>query len=122
MTRFFVPQVGEEQAEQAYTELARFAERSALPVEQRVESITFTHNGEEWTARVGATLSGSRSRSPRKRGLAPPPPVHLSDAAVVLAIFPGEPYLVVTDAGPGRSRWANPFYAGRPADVVRFTD
>jgi hypothetical protein len=53
-------------------------------------------------------------------------PVYLetpvSDPATVLAIFPGDPFLVVTDKGVAgvRSEWENPFMAGMPSSVARF--
>ena len=47
---------------------------------------------------------------------------HLTDAARVLAIYPGTPHVVVTDAPPitgTPSAWANPFPA-TPDEVVLF--
>lgn len=47
----------------------------------------------------------------------------LSDSAQVLAIFPGNPYLVVTNyriTDGVRSAWENPFMAGRPTSVTFF--
>jgi hypothetical protein len=46
------------------------------------------------------------------------------DPAVVLAIFPGVPWLVVTDARPvgtKLSAWVNPFMAGRPERFEYFS-
>ena len=45
----------------------------------------------------------------------------MSDPAVVQAIFPGDPYVVVTDKRPigtARSKWENPFMAGRPSPAA----
>ena len=51
--------------------------------------------------------------------------VSVSIPAMVLAIFPGDPYLVVTDHLLGNtsvgSHLENPFPAGRPRSVVRFS-
>jgi len=51
--------------------------------------------------------------------------VSVSIPAMVLAIFPGDPYLVVTDHLLGNtsigSHLENPFLAGRPRSVVRFS-
>jgi len=47
----------------------------------------------------------------------------LSDPATVQAIFPGVPWLVVTDGGPaqgGGSKWANPLMVGQPERVEYF--
>lgn len=49
----------------------------------------------------------------------------VSDPALVLAIFPGIPYMVVTNhriAGNVGSRWENPFLAGTPESVTHFTN
>ncbi len=46
-----------------------------------------------------------------------------SDAAVVLATFPGTPYVVVTDGGKAANaptRWPKVVAAGRPVVVERF--
>lgn len=49
----------------------------------------------------------------------------VGDSASVLAIFPGNPYIVVTDAGRTGgllSRWVNPFMAGKPRSVAYFSE
>jgi hypothetical protein len=128
MGRFFVPGAAEEGAEDLYAALAArgaaFMGRSLQIPERRVESITWTHDGEQWTATVGSQLSGTSRRQQTRRGERVMFTEQLSDAATVLAIFPGvDTYLVVTDGAPigaARSRWANPFMAGVPEGVRYF--
>lgn len=98
--KFFVPEAEPEEQEAAYSELATASSTTAPPLAERIYSVTFLHDGEEWTATVGKRLQGvtlpprySRSRRPfRER--------QLSDPAVVLAIFPPDrpngPYIVWT--------------------------
>lgn len=103
--------------------MAAFAGRAPLPIEERIYEIQWSHDGEEWTATVGASLRGTRTQTRRINGERREVTDRLSDAARVLAIFSGVPYVVVTDARPlghGRSRWSNPFMAGDPGLVRRF--
>jgi hypothetical protein len=58
---FFVPGVDTERVEQAYVELAREVGRPVPPINARIESITFAHDKEEWTATVGHQLHGVRT-------------------------------------------------------------
>lgn len=123
MPSFFVPEASDDQAEQTYEALAAFAGRAPLPVERRIYEIVWMHDGEEWTATVGATLRGSLTKTKTVRGARREVTQRLSSSARVLAIFPGDPYLVVTDAqpiGPRPSDWANPLGAGGPSGVRRF--
>jgi hypothetical protein len=117
---FFVPDVPAEEQEDSYKEMADFCHRPALPPDQRIYSIVYTHDSVEWTASVGRQLRGTKTTLKRGRELRTP---H-SDSATVLAIFPGNPYLVVTDKGPhfgnARSQWENPFMVGQPNSVTRF--
>jgi hypothetical protein len=84
------------------------------------------HDGEEWTATVGERLRGSKLRKTRRRGIGSiERTVPLSDPAVVFAIFPGYPYMVVTNHGIGQSvgsAWANPFMAGEPRRITLFSE
>jgi hypothetical protein len=115
---FFFPQVEPEKQEAAYAEVAAWSHQT-IP-ERRIYSITYAHDGEEWTATVGEFMSGVRYRTRRSRGERIETKQHLSDSAMVLAIFPGVPFFVVTDSGGGRSKWENPFMAGRPKKVKYF--
>lgn len=61
------------------------------------------------------------SIAPGRRGEADDVTTRLSDGATVLAIFPGNPYLVVTDAWPMTDRfsgWENPFLVEKREDAV----
>ena len=126
---FFVPAATPETQESVFADLARIAQRSVPPLAERIYSITYLHDGEEWTATVGESLRGisrkiTRSKGKKKERLCP-----VADPAIVLAIFPGVaifpavPYIVVTNHGlPGNvgSAWENTFLAGQPKSVTRF--
>jgi hypothetical protein len=120
---FFVPGASPDTQEYVLAGLAKFANQPVPAPNQRVYSIIFEHDEKEWTATVGETLRGIRLK--RVRGRAIELTVSVSVPAMVLAIFPGDPYLVVTDRHLGSksdgSQWENPFLAGRPRSVVRFT-
>jgi len=123
---FFVPHTTTpEDAEKAYAALAEFAHTPVLPMNERIFAITYAHDGTVWTAQVGSTLHGVRTLRRRRSGRMVDVTERVSDPATVLAIFPGNPYLVVTDARPlgnGVSGWVNPFMAGQPRSVTRFAD
>jgi hypothetical protein len=125
---FFVPASTPENQEEHYAGLAKMAGRSVPPaVGSRIYSIRYKHNGEEWTATVGETLSGKRYVRPRgpRSSTEVPQVEQLSDPATVLAIFDGSPHVVITDhrIAHAHSSWENPFYIGRPSTlaVVRFS-
>jgi hypothetical protein len=115
---FFLPEVTPEAQESAYTELANWCRRPAPIPEERVYSITYVHDRDEWTATVGERLRGTsrkRTRSGAERI------DYLTDQATVLAIFPSDPFVVFTNAGNTRSAWENPFYVGRPKSITYFS-
>jgi hypothetical protein len=121
---FFVPAATPENQESVYAEFAKQAGRSALPVIDRIYSITYRHDGEEWTATVGEKLKGVGYKTSRVKGEKIEKEFGLSDPAVVLAIFPGNPYIVITNHRIPRnvgSRWENPFMAGVPRSVTYFS-
>lgn len=124
MTRFFFPRADDdEQAERLYEALADFAGAEPAPAAQRVHSIAFSHDGASWVAQVGEELHGRRTTRQVRRGELIERTEHLPSSSRVLAIYPGTPYVVVTDAQPitgAASEWANPFTA-RP-DTVTFFD
>jgi hypothetical protein len=96
---FFLPVTSEDEYEQRYVELARFAGGSVPVPEARLWSVQWEHGGELWEATVGELLVR----------VAPAPRVQ--DSAAVMAIFPGSPHLIVTSAMPLtslRSGWHNP--------------
>ena len=120
---FFVPAATLETQESVYAGFAEWCKCSVPKLEQRVYSITYIHDGEEWTATVGERLHGIRRRTSRSRGKTIERTIRLSDPALVLAIFPGEPFMVVTNhriAGNVGSAWENPFFAGQPRSVSYF--
>jgi hypothetical protein len=94
---FFVPATTPENQESIYAELAKMGQCSVPAMSSRVYSITYTHDGEEWTATVGEPLKGVRYKTSRVKGKKIERVLRLSDPAVVLAIFPGNPYIVITN-------------------------
>jgi hypothetical protein len=121
---FFVPAATSENQESVYAGLAKMAQTSLPPVSNRIYSITYTHDGEVWTATVGEKLKGVGYKTSRVKGKKLERVLRLSDPAVVLAIFPGNPYMVVTNhriAVDVGSRWVNPFMAGVPDEVTYFS-
>lgn len=122
---FFVPAATTDNQESVYAEFARWCSRPVPSLERRIYSIAFVHDGEEWTATVGETLRGKRFRTTHSRGMKIEREQPVSDPAIVLAIFPGIPYIVVTNHRIGGrnvgSRWENPFFAGEPDSVTLFS-
>lgn len=121
--KFFLPAAETtEQAESMYANLAATCHKAAPPAGQRIYSITFKHDGEEWTATVGEKLSGTKTHITGRGSKMRQTTYPVSDPAMVLAIFPGEPYLVVTSqiAGYVGSKWESIFMAGRPYGVRYF--
>jgi hypothetical protein len=123
MTAFFLPRASDdEQAERLYDALAEFAGAEPASLDRRVHAIRFSHDGAQWVARVGDELSGRRTTQQLRRGELIERTEQLSSSARVLAIYPGTPYVVVTDAQPitgAPSEWANPFSA-EPEAVTYF--
>jgi hypothetical protein len=120
---FFIPNLDSNDYEARFAAFAGLARRPVPSASERVYSIVFVHNGEEWTATVGRTLQGLRREPSKKRSQAQQREKHLSDPALVLAIFPGNPFVVVTNhRNPGNvhSAWKNPFLAGSPGAVKHF--
>jgi hypothetical protein len=123
---FFVPGANPETQESIYAALAKFCGSTVPVIEQRIYSITYVHDGEEWTATVGEALRGRRHSTTRRRGQRLERTERLSDPAVVLAIFSGSPFMVVTNeripgsVGGVGSAWESPFMAGRPKSVTYF--
>jgi hypothetical protein len=119
MPAFFIPEVEPEKYEEVYQDLANACGWVAPPVGDRVYSITFSSKGETWTATVGEKLKGTKvitkGRGRTRREFTAP----LSNESTVIAIFPGVPFHVWHN---GASRvWANPFLAGDPMSVTKFS-
>jgi hypothetical protein len=123
MVAFFLPRAdGGEQAERLYDALAEFAGCEPAPAGRRVHSIAFAQDGAEWVAEVGAELTGRRTTQQLRRGELIERTEELTSSTRVLAVYPGMPFVVVTDAQPitgAASEWANPFLA-RPDRVTYF--
>jgi hypothetical protein len=123
MVAFFLPRSSDdEQAERLYDALAEFAGCEPAPAGRRVHSIAFTHEGARWVAEVGEELSGRRTTQQLRRGELIERTEHLSSSSRVLAVYPGTPFVVVTDAQPitgAPSEWANPFFI-QPDQVTYF--
>ena len=123
MTGFFLPRAADdEQAERLYEALAEFAGCEPAPPGRRVRSIRFVQDGVCWTAEVGEELRGERTTQRLRRGELIEHTEVLASATRVLAVYPGMPHVVVTDAQPitgAPSEWANPFTAV-PDEVIRF--
>ena len=115
MVAFFLPRADDaDQAERLYEALAEFAGCEPAPRGERAHSIAFTQDGARWTAQVGDELSGVRTTSQLRRGELIERTEQLASATRVLAVYPGTPFTVVTDAQPitgASSEWANPFTA-----------
>jgi hypothetical protein len=123
MAAFFFPRASDdEQAERLYDALAEFAGCEPAPSGRRVHSIAFTQDGAEWVAEVGRELAGRRTTQQLRRGELIERTEQLSSSSLVLAVSPGTPFVVVTDAQPitaAPSEWANPFTA-QPGRVTYF--
>lgn len=122
--QFFVPAATPDNEESVYADFAKWCSRPVPERGNRIYSITYIHDGEEWTATVGEALRGKTLASPRSRSKTPFYPRSLSDPAIVLTIFPGVPYMVVTNhriVGSVGSAWENPFFAGQPKRVTLFS-
>jgi hypothetical protein len=123
VTPFFFPRASDdEQAERLYGALADFAGTEPAPAGRRVHAIAFPHEGARWVARVGDELRGERTTQQLRRGELIERTEELSSSSRVLAIYPGTPFVVVTDAQPitgAPSEWANPFTA-QPDEVTWF--
>lgn len=121
---FFVPAAAPESEESVYADFAKWCGRTVPPVESRIFSITYRHDGDEWTATVGETLRGIRRHVTKSKGKKVERSQHIGDPALVLAIFPGVPFMVVTNhriAGNVGSAWENSFLAGQPTAITYFS-
>lgn len=120
---FFIPDVPSEKLEEVYAAYAQMCYQDTPALGRRIYSITFAHDGTVWTATVGEPLRGTKTTTHRSKGQQHERRTEVSDPAIVLAIFPGTPYLVVTNHwrnAPVGSGWVNPFMAGQPRDVGYF--
>ena len=105
---FFLPDSTPDSEEVGYARLAALCGSAVPSPDKRIYSITYSHDGIEWTATVGKSLSGTSRKIVRRRGQRVEQTKSHSDPATVRAIFAGVPYMVVTDGV--RTQWANPFF------------
>ncbi|HEX8643339.1 MAG TPA: hypothetical protein VF702_05430 [Allosphingosinicella sp.] len=120
MSTFFVPGVDAENQERVYEELAALANVATPVRKDRVYSITWRHDGVEWTATVGEQLRGSQTITKGRGRLQRMITIPRSSSDTVLAIFRGLPFVIVHD---NQTRtWNLPIYAGNPSRIVPFSD
>jgi hypothetical protein len=114
---FFLPYLPPDLQGDSYAYMASQVERNVPCLGKRIYSITFSHDETLWTATVGQRLRGYRPvlEKPEKIDRSLP----VQDSAMVLAIFPDDPYCVVTDSDP-QTLFANPFYAATPTHIEYF--
>lgn len=118
MAKFFVPYYEADKYEEGCQQMAAVADAAPLPLDDRIYSMTWRHDGVVWTATVGQTLRGlelvtvGRGRARREREVA------RSTNDIVLAIFPGEPGRIVHD---NKSRvWNLPIHTGQAIQTTKF--
>jgi hypothetical protein len=97
MPAFFLPHCPVEHQEGSYAHMAKGCECDVPPIGKRAFSISFEHGGIVWIATVGKNLRGRKSILVKHKETGRWRDIH--DTALVLAIFPGEPYCVVTYPG-----------------------
>ena len=121
---FYVPAATPNTQEQVYSEFARWCRCEVPEANKRISSISFIHEGVTWSAKVGEPLCGTEQVTSRSKGKKVERTLPRSDPAIVLAIFSGNPFMVVTNHRIGGnnvgSAWENPFMAGRPLTVTYF--
>jgi hypothetical protein len=113
---FFVPDETPENQEAVYSDFARLCQREVHEPNLRIYSIVFVLHGIEWTATVGKKLQGIQKVSSHSNGRKVERLSTVSDPAIVLAIFQGNPFMVFTNHKRVKnvgSRWVNPFMAGQ---------
>jgi hypothetical protein len=111
---FFLPFLPRELAEASYAYMAEKCDKIAPGPGGRVYSISFVHERVAWVATVGKRLRGHRPGHKATARL-------IEDPAMVLAIFPGTPYCIVTDAlHTTDSNFENIFF-GTPVEVEYFS-
>ena len=123
MVAFFVPRASDdERADRLYDAFAEFAGCEPAPPGRRVHSIAFAQDGARWVAEVGQELRGERTTRTLRRNELIERTETLTSTSRVLAVYPGSPFTVVTDAQPitpAPSEWANPFTVD-PDEVTYF--
>jgi hypothetical protein len=111
---FFLPFLPPELAEASYAHIAERCDKIAPRPGDRVYSISFAHGRVVWVATVGKLLKGYRTGHRAT-------PSFIEDPAMVLAIFPGTPYCVVTDALHTMGSHFENIFFGTPLEVEYFS-
>jgi hypothetical protein len=114
---FFLPSCPPHEQEETYAHIASKVDRSIPCFGNRVYAVSFQHDGTLWIATVGERLKGRKQvceGRQRTDGY-----TLIEDLALVLAIFPDDPYCIFTDSNPG-SQLANPLYAETPIGIEYF--
>src|SRR5271163_2863914 len=108
---FFLPKPtpDTEDTEELYAKFAAACNSSVPSFEKRIFSITFMHDGIEWTATVGETMCGTERKTVRRKGHKIVQEIKHRESAMVLAVFAGNPFQVVINEM--RGRWHNPLLA-----------
>jgi hypothetical protein len=116
---FFLPYLPHDLEEASYAHMAKKVGRPVPALGARAYSMSFEHDGVLWIATVGETLKGCAPIL--RNGEKTYSRQVMEDPALVLAIFPGVPYCVMT-AGCSNmpSHFANSFYA-EPKGIELFS-
>lgn len=122
---FFVPGALPVLEERIYASLAEWCGRAVPAREKRIYSITFGADSDIWTATVGLQLSGIGRGSRCAGGVNGVREIRMCDAARVLAIFAGTPYVIITNHLLGgvsiRSMFANPLLVAEARGIQYFS-
>jgi hypothetical protein len=124
---FFVPGCTPEEQETAFAAMANDLP-DAMPVPEpgkRIYAISFQHDGDMWSAKVGESMKGRRPvwKGRKKTETVVP----IEDPAIVVAIYPAyrdNLFWLYHDGGLGsrqRSKWALPFMAGQAGILDYFS-
>ena len=116
--RFFIPYLSPEMEEASFAHIAGQCERAVPAPGARVYSISFERGGITWIATVGEQLRGRKPIRFKRQETGQWRDIR--DTALVLAILPGEPYIVVTYPGSNSHFRGNRFYAN-PTGVELFS-
>jgi hypothetical protein len=114
MPAFFLPHCPFESEEVAYAYMAEGCDRQVPPIGRRIYSISLERESVFWTATVGEHMRGRKSV--KGQGTVE---WDIGDPALVLAIFPRDPYCVVTYSS-GKSQFGRMFFA-TPSRIELFS-
>jgi hypothetical protein len=108
---FFLPGFADhEEAEAEYARLAASCGSTVPPIDDRIRSISFTHNSQRFVATVGQRRKGHKWHTVGGKRDTQRPPEEFEDGNVVVAIFEGDPVHYIFEEG--QSRYNNPQWVG----------